>query len=57
MQYQTLFQEQTREVMNIKLENTYIVIDEAHSLVDALNAMNSICLEKEDFQTIIRRRK
>ena len=53
MPYQTLFQEQTREAMNIKLENSFIVIDEAHNLVDALNAMNTVCLEKEDLQTIV----
>ena len=52
MPYQTLFQKDTREALNIKLSNTYIIIDEAHNLVDALNQMNTVTLEKDDFQII-----
>ena len=52
MPYQTLFQKETRDALNIPLNNTYIIIDEAHNLVDALNQMNTVTLEKDDFQTI-----
>ena len=52
MPYQTLFQKETREALNIQLSNTYIVIDEAHNLVDALNQMNTVTLDRDDFQTI-----
>lgn len=48
MPYQTLFQPQTLESLNIDLSNAYIVIDEGHNLVDALNSMYSITITKEE---------
>lgn len=48
MPYQTLFQQQTLESLKIDISNAYIVIDEGHNLVDALNSMYSISLTKAE---------
>lgn len=42
--YQTLFQSSTRENIDLSLDNAYIVVDEAHNLVDALNSLFTVTL-------------
>ena len=41
MPYQTLLHESTRIASGIKIENSVIIIDEAHNLVEAMNNMYS----------------
>ncbi|OHT10150.1 helicase [Tritrichomonas foetus] len=48
--YQTLFQQSTRENMGISVDNSYIVVDEAHNLVDALNALYTVSLTYNDIE-------
>lgn len=48
--YQTLFHSGTRETLNLSLKNAYVVVDEAHNLVDALNALYTVKVTKSDLQ-------
>ena len=48
MPYQSLFQKQTRENLKLDIESSYIIIDEAHNLVDSLNNLYTISLNEED---------
>lgn len=48
MPYQSLFSKETRDALSLDLKNSYIVIDEAHNLVDALNAMNTLSISNEE---------
>jgi chromosome transmission fidelity protein 1 len=49
--YQTLFHAGTRETLKLSLEHSYVVVDEAHNLVDALNSLYTVRLTKTDIQT------
>ena len=46
--YQTLFQQSTRENIDLKIDNSYIVVDEAHNLVDALNCLYTVSISSSD---------
>lgn len=46
--YQMLLQESTREIMNLKIENSIVIIDEAHNLLDVISSMNSVSITLED---------
>ena len=41
MPYTTLLHKQTRESMNIPLEDNIVLIDEAHNLIEAVNAVHT----------------
>lgn len=49
--YQTLFQPSTRENINLKINNSYIVVDEAHNLVDALNGLYTVSITANDIDS------
>lgn len=51
--YQMLLQESTREIMNLKIDNSIIIIDEAHNLLDVISSMNSISISEHDCNNII----
>lgn len=53
MPYQSLFQEQTREAFKLSLVNSYIVIDEGHNLIDALNNMYSVKITEKDLTVFL----
>lgn len=53
--YQTLFQSTTRENIDLKIDNSYIVIDEAHNLVDALNGLYTVCISDSDIESTCER--
>ena len=48
--YQTLFQQNTRDALNLSIDRSYIVVDEAHNLVDALNALYTVSIVVEDIE-------
>jgi chromosome transmission fidelity protein 1 len=48
--YQTLFHAGIREALGLSLRDCYIEIDEAHNLVDALNALDSDRISNEMIQ-------
>ncbi|CCF56472.1 hypothetical protein KAFR_0B01730 [Kazachstania africana CBS 2517] len=39
--YQYLLSEQTRRIMNLDLQNSIVIIDEAHNLIDTINSIHS----------------
>ena len=49
--YQTLFQPSARENIELKLTNSYIVVDEAHNLVDALNNLYTVSISTTDIDS------
>jgi Rad3-related DNA helicase len=46
MPYAVLLQEESRSAMGIKLKGRVLVIDEAHNLVEAVNASRSVSLSR-----------
>jgi chromosome transmission fidelity protein 1 len=42
--YQLLLQKEARESLNISLENSIVVIDEAHNLLDVISSLHSISI-------------
>lgn len=51
--YQMLLQSSTRDIMNLKIEDSIVIIDEAHNLFDALNSMNSVSISLNDLDRVI----
>lgn len=51
--YQSLFQVSSREALGINLKNSYIVVDEAHNLADAINDMYSTMLSDSDISIVL----
>jgi chromosome transmission fidelity protein 1 len=44
--YQILFHRTTREASGIKLEGSVVIIDEAHNIIDAIQNIYSIALDR-----------
>lgn len=53
--YQSLFHAGTREALGISLKGAYIVVDEAHNLVDALNNLYTITLTDEEVKISLKK--
>ncbi|KAK6454642.1 ATP-dependent RNA helicase CHL1 [Scheffersomyces xylosifermentans] len=52
--YQMLLQETTRSVLNLKIEDSIVVIDEAHNLLDVISSIHSVSINIEEIQKIIK---
>lgn len=48
--YNLLLQQSAREATGIKLENSIVIIDEAHNLIDSITSIHSILLEEPQIQ-------
>lgn len=52
--YQMLLNESTREIMNLNIENSIVIIDEAHNLLDVISSMNSVSITLDDCNNILK---
>lgn len=52
--YQMLLQDSTRDIMNLKIDDSIVIIDEAHNLFDVLNSMNSVSISLDDLDRVIK---
>jgi len=50
--YQSLFQAQTRDTLKLDIKNSYIIVDEAHNLIDALNSMYTVTLDRNQIDCV-----
>lgn len=51
--YSSLIVSETRESLGLTLDNKVVVVDEAHNLIDAINASHSACLSKDDTEKAV----
>jgi len=51
--YSSLIVSETRESLGLTLDNKVVVVDEAHNLIDAINASHSACLSKDDAERAV----
>lgn len=52
MPYQMLLDESTRETLKVKVKDSIIIVDEAHNLLDTINALNSASLSLPDLKRL-----
>jgi chromosome transmission fidelity protein 1 len=52
--YQMLLQESTRDVLNLNIEDSIIVIDEAHNLLDTITSLYSVSLTITELESVIK---
>ncbi|ODV66519.1 ATP-dependent RNA helicase CHL1 [Hyphopichia burtonii NRRL Y-1933] len=52
--YQMLLQDSTRKILNLKIDNSIVIIDEAHNLLDTITAMNSLSITSNELSDIIK---
>jgi chromosome transmission fidelity protein 1 len=48
MPYTVLLQRASREAMGVRLRNSVVIIDEAHNIVEAVNAVHSVKVDADD---------
>lgn len=51
--YQLLLQDSSRQAINLNIENSIIIIDEAHNLIDSITSLYSVCLNLNELTQII----
>lgn len=51
--YQLLLQDASRSTLDLTIDNSVIVVDEAHNLLDVINAMNSTCITLEELRLVM----
>ena len=52
--YQILLLESTRAILNLQIEDSIVVIDEAHNLMDTITSMHSVCITIGEMNSIIK---
>ena len=52
--YQMLFQSATRSLLGINIDNSVILIDEAHNLYDTISSLHSISISNSEISIMIR---
>ncbi|EGV65861.1 hypothetical protein CANTEDRAFT_101726 [Yamadazyma tenuis ATCC 10573] len=50
--YQMLLEENARDSLNINIKNSIIIVDEAHNLLDTINALNSAAISAEELTSL-----
>ncbi|KAJ2961754.1 hypothetical protein NQZ79_g2978 [Umbelopsis isabellina] len=51
--YQHLLHKATRESLGISLKNNIVIIDEAHNLIDTINAIHTITINAKQLETVL----
>ncbi|CUM66362.1 uncharacterized protein PRCAT00004026001 [Priceomyces carsonii] len=51
--YQMLLEGNTRRVLNLKIDDSIVVIDEAHNLLDIINSMNSVSITIDELKKVV----
>lgn len=52
--YQMIFQDTTRQIMNLDIENSIIIIDEAHNILDVISSLYSVSISFDDITKIMK---
>lgn len=52
--YQLLLQESTRNILQLDISNSVIIIDEAHNLIDTITNIHSVSITLTDLQLVIK---
>lgn len=51
--YQMILQDTTRQIMNLNIENSIIIIDEAHNILDVISSLYSVTISYDDITKIM----
>ncbi|KAK6204410.1 ATP-dependent RNA helicase CHL1 [Scheffersomyces amazonensis] len=52
--YQMLFQDSTRNILNLNIKDSIIIIDEAHNILDVLSSLYSVSISIDDLERVIK---
>ncbi|ODV79712.1 ATP-dependent RNA helicase CHL1 [Suhomyces tanzawaensis NRRL Y-17324] len=52
--YQMILQESTRLILNLDITDSIVIIDEAHNVLDVINALHSVSISRAEIELIIK---
>lgn len=52
--YQMLLEDSTRDVLNLDIKGSIVIIDEAHNLLDVINSLNSVKISLSELTTLVK---